>query len=439
MSTAIMSDDEKDDRPQTVTLQLAQVGDRELWVLNDPDGLWSLPMFLEWRTSTEDSSDEFAAVWPAVSPYPLQLLSIRGMLEAHSITDSHERWILRKSVAIRILKKAQGITPKFYYRWPDRHFYPIPATTPGRLEVDVATKIGHYDWESFLKRVSERYGLPVTMLRIFWRAVTSEAPEWMLENRQALDMGFCKLVALPYRPNWKEIVSLKLKHFSLLTLFKLPQEQRRPALEAAGLPQALCSPENISAPQGKLGSAFPRLTYCLEAIPMKRFEKAVNVVEGKRLAAGQGAYVASYEATVEKHYEHILAALEAYLHKVFLPFARLLEGGYAGLPRFVSTRGGKAAAVNPNRPPAFILPPGKAFSAFGTKGVRPAVRKKTATLPPVPIVPHGTSDVRESAGGGSSGVPLLHAGEGGPAAIQVLSVGAPSDGGAPRVAGESES
>lgn len=433
-----MSDSEKADGPQTVTLQLEQVGDRELWVLHDPDSQWSLPMFLEWRTNTEDSSDEFAMTWPALSPYPLQLLSIRGMLEAHSIIDSQERWLLRKSVAIRMLKKAPGITPKFYYRWPDRHFHPIPATTPGRTEIDIASKSGGYDWDSFLKHVSDRYHLPVSMLRIFWRAVTSEAPAWMLETRQPLDLGFCKLAALPYRPNWKEIVSLKMKHYSLLSIFKLPQEQRRPALDAAGLPAVLCSPDNIAAPQSKLGGAFPRVTYCLEAIATKRFEKVVNVVEGKRLTGGQGAYVASYETTVEQHYENILAALEAYLHKVYMPFARILESGYAGLPRFITTRGGKAGSVNPHRPPAFIIPPGKTFSATGAKGVKPTVRPKAQALPSVPTVPRGTQDVRGPDGGGSDRLPVLHASKICTPQIQVLPIGETSER-PPGLAGSPES
>jgi len=438
MSTVIMSDEQKAGGPETITLHLAQVGDRELWVLHDSEGLWSIPMFLEWRVNEADKADEYALVWPAMAPYPLQLLSIRGALEAHSVINSKERWLLRRDVVQRALKKAQGITPRYYYRWPDRRFQPIPATSPVHFDLDVSNKLASNDWEAFLKHISHRYSLPITMLRVFWRAITSEAPAWMLETRQAFDLGFCRLVALPYRPNWKEIVCQKMKHFHLLGMFNLPQEKRRPALESAGLPEVLCSPENICVPPVRNGGTFPRMHYCLEAIPTKRFERAVNVAEGSRLAAGQSAYVASYEATIEKQYENILAALEAYLHKVFLPFARVCEVGYSGLPRFVATRGIKAVKVHPNRPPAFIIPPGKAFSTAGGEGVRPAVREKATALQAVPVVPRGTDDVRESDGIGSDRVSVPHAGQGGPAGISVLPIGE-TDGSSSRMDGGTES
>ncbi len=403
-------------------MDLVSVGDRELWVLDGDDHSWSLPICLDWKVD-KTTNEEYAFLYCALSPYPNQSLALRARLNPFSMLDATDRWLMPKSSVIRLLRKAPGITPRYYYKWPDPHYQPIPVAAPMRIDRDLGAQAGSWDFEQFLKYVSQRWSIPLSMLRAVWKAVCQEAPVWMMESRRPLDLGFCKVVALPFRANWKEIVRAKFSTYKLAGLFRLPNYQQRQAMEDAQLPQALCSPHNIGMYRAGGNSATTRrLHYTLEAIPTGRWENAVNIVEGKRVSCGGTSYVANFEQTVERQYDLILASLSNYVRKISAPFARVFESRQTGNLKFVPTkRPEELRGVDPRHIPVDIVAPDSPFSVLGEQKRPTRVRRKDEDLHGVRPLPQADQDVRQPDGGEPGGLSLLHADQGSAEREPVLS------------------
>jgi len=231
-----------------------------------------------------------------------------------------------------------------------------------------------------------------SIVRVVLRAVSAEATQWMVEQRRPLNLGFVTLLAVPFRANWKEIVAAKLKHFKLAGMFNLPGREKRLALEEAGLPQALCSPDNI----GLTKTFHRRMHYTIEATPSNRFEKDVNIIEMKRKACGHISYVASFEKSVEMLYGSILDALESYIRKINSPFAKVSESSTTGGLRFLPTSGNKAKVrgVPIRKLPVHIVPLNSNFSVFGEKGPSSPVYAKAPPVRALPAIPQAADDLR---------------------------------------------
>lgn len=424
--------------PRRGSLRLAGRGDRELWVLDDADGSWSIPMFVDWKVE-KTTNEEYAMMYPAISPYPIQHIALKARLQSYSVIASEERWLLQKETCVRLLRKAPGITPRYYYKWPDPNFKPIPVSSPMRIDRDLGYAAGSWEFDDFVKYISEKYSLPLVMIRVFWRAICEEVPHWMMASGRALDMGFCRMAAVPFRINWKEIVRCKLWKSKLAGIFNLPAREQRQALAEIHMPEVLCSPHNIGLLRQSHRGSNSRLSYTIEAIPTEKFERAANICEARRLACGSKSYVANFEKTVEEQYDIILAALANYIRKATLPFARVCENRHSGNLRFLPTkRPEKLSGVDPRHIPVSIVAPDTAFSVLGEKGEQHLIPGSAATLPKVPTLQPPDENLRQPNGGEPGRVPLLDAGEGGAGAESVLPLSETGTGSQPGVASGNE-
>lgn len=400
-------------------IELVPVGDRELWRAAAKDDAWSLPLYIDWRWH-QAGNVHYALVMPAVGLYTNQHLLLKSLLDPHDIQGRQDQWLIPKRIAEAILHKAPGITPLAYYKWDDPRCPALPSANTLTLSPKgpaIRTAQGSNDYEAFVKHLCKERGLPNSVVRVVLRAVAETAAEWMIEARKPLDLGFCRLLAVPFRPNWKEIVAFKFRRWHLLKIFNGPQRDKLSALEEARVPQALCSLHNLGIHRHWRGY---RIDYTLEAIPGKAFEKAINKVEEHRLACGTTSYVASFEKTVETLYPHILAALETYLRKIGAPFARVCERGAAGILRFLPTKSQsiKVRGMELRHLPVRIVAPDSCFSVKGEQDDENLVRETDAALPPpMSAVSPGENDVwgrfkqrqlAESGDGGTgtNGVPL---------------------------------
>lgn len=430
---------------------LFPIGDRELWFAKAADDSWALPLYLDWKLDRE-TNIEYALVMPAVGLYVNQHLLLKALLGSHDVQGRDDNWVISKKMVAALLHKAPGITPMAYYRWPDPNQPVLPLSSPLHISPKgpkVRSESGSSDYEAFVSHVSQLNGLPSSAVRAVFRAVMDAAPKWMLEERRPLDLGFCRLIAVPFRANWKEIVAFKFKRWKLLGLFGLPQADRWTALDEAGLPEALCSPHNVGLRRGVIGKDTIRIEYQLEAIPSRKFESAVTAVEVARITCGTTSYVASWEKTVESLYRHLVDALETYLHKTALPFAKVSERGRAGLLRFLPTSGltSKLRGVALRHLPVNIVASNSRFSVFGESGNPTAVRPKAPPVPPLPDIPQINGNLREpeeqrqlaestDRESGTAGMPMLHAAEGEDEGQPVLSGATTTDGTTSGVDGE---
>lgn len=413
------------DRTYTGDPTLERYGDQELWVAHGEN--WSFPLHVTWKLDRA-KDEHYGLVAPACGAYKPQELALNALLQPHDIRHGQqEQWLIPRQKVETLLCKAPGITPKFYYKWDVTMPYLPVLTRAVRKELSITSidPSNSSPEACFIRHISEGYGIPNSVVRIVMRAIREEAPRWMVEGRQPLDLGFCKLIAAPFRANWKEIVTQKFKKWRLLNMLKL---RDRKALDEAGVPEALCSVHNVGI---KKGMKY-KLDYTIEAIPTTVFDNIVNVVEAQRQASVTVSYVASFEKTVEKLYPYLLQALESYCKKTQSPFARVYECGAAGRARFLPTNGQhyKVRGHAVRKLPVRILENASNFSVFGEEPSKfTLIRPKAAPVPKVSNLPSPAKNMRgwnlkrgmaKPRSAGTVGVLLPDAAQGTPAGEPVL-------------------
>jgi len=399
-----------------ITLELIDPSDRELWILNNVAGEmeWELPMFLEWRRD-KGTNEQYALIVPAVSPYPTQAMAIRSRLSPFSVTEDSNRWIIAGQHIPHLLRKAPGITPRRYYRWPDEAMPLIPAAMPVSVEDGSPEAL---ECDEFLQHVSKRSEIPLAVLRVVWQAICSDAGKWMLKNNKSLDFGFVKLLALPFRANWKEIVAAKLGRSGLASILGMSRKARRQQLQEIDLPATLCSLDNVAISDNCM-------QYVIEAVPTPRFTADCNRAEGRKMAAGVESYVRSFEDAVESQYDDIIEVLKENSRKVGMPYGRLCESPSDGSVRIVPTVGREVegGVKSDRRLPAYIISPHSPFSVERAQSEQTLVHPKTPALSSLSDLQSEPDDLRgcDESGrldqpslreAGAVGMPMLDAGQG---------------------------
>lgn len=360
-----MPEASKDTDEQGRTLTLHGYSDKELWIAKGQDNTWSMPMFVEWKHD-KDHDRHYAMVTPAVTLYVNQGLVMQALLQVHDVMGEKGRWLIPRNICEAVLHKAPGINPTYYYKWPDVTQPPLPpgwneTKSRGFKYPDLKDDEKVSKAQPFLKHVATKSGIPSSVVSIVFKSICQEAPAWMLDNKQPLELGFCQLVALPFRVNWKEIVAFKCKSWKLRKLFfenKVDADLHAKLAELK-MPSVMCSPQNIGLSRGKL-------EHTLEVIPTKKFQEAVDKSESQRMSCGWNAYVAHYEESVEKYYHLMVRALGTFIKKASVPFARVHGSSVSGVVRLLPV-GGKQALIHGvavKDLPRHIIPPDSNFSVM---------------------------------------------------------------------------
>lgn len=411
-----------EDRKSTEYLTLHTVEDIELWCAHGEG--WALPMFVQWLHD-RGTDKHYAQITPAVSLYASQLKTMEALMQHHDLAGTNLKWIIPRRIAESILRKCSGVTPAFYYKWPDVNCPPMPPQW-GITKLRQKLNDPPQNVEStFVGYVAKSRNLPAAIVQMVLNAVSESAPTWLLEKQQPIELGFCRLVALPFRANWKEIVAFKCRKWSLLSIFR-KDDDMWVDLRDAGLPGILTSPHNIALKRGlgvRQGSY--RIDYTIECIPTAKFKAAINLVEARRMSCGTTTYVASFEKTVEKLYVYIVQALANYVSKASSPFAGIRTSGRTGLLSFLplGRKKEQVRQLSIKRLPVHIIPPDSGFSVLGAESDARLIQAQTEPMPKVSPVLQIPQDMRqpqeqrylETSGdrpSGNSGVPVLDANQG---------------------------
>ena len=398
-------------------LTLNTLGDVELWYAQGQDGSWSLPVYVQWMVDSSTGKD-YGCIDPACGLYYSQLLTLRALFEAHELAHKEDWWLLPRRGAEAVLRKAPGCTVAYYYKWPDAACPLIPPKRPRFQHFIREVPESKTPWlpKQFVQHVAKTHSLPSGVVGLVMEAIAKEAPEWMVKQRQHLDLGFCRLMALPFRVNWKQIVAFKCDKYKLGAIFKKPSAQMLADLETIGMPNILCSTHNLALKHGG------RLDYCLEAIPSPAFEKAVAKIEEQRMATGPSTYIALFEDAVEKLYRPIVSALAYWWSKARAPFAEIRQGGSAGVNRLwpvgakqVEVRGMDLASL-----PVCVVATDSRFSVLGEKSDPVLIQAQADAVQKMRDLSPATDDLWKSSNWRArlrkrealaNGVPMLHADE----------------------------
>lgn len=420
---------------------LRPIGDMELWYAEPPDRNWRLPLHVEWKEHTETGAI-YGLVLPAVYFYPAQMLNMQSMLAGFTVEEEGKRWLIPEGILRALLVKAPGLHASYYYRWPGGKHPPLPLNfypMSVRLSSPERRRLSeqHTDFAAYLSK--ERH-LPQEVVQVVLTAVSQVGARWMLEHRMPIDFGFVKLVALPFRMNWKEVVEFKFRGKGLRAMLNLPRRERAEVLHEHGFEAAVCNLHNIGIKRGLPSEqGNTRLDYTIEAITSDKFDETVTTVEAERMTAGSANYVAQFEAAVEHHYEIILDALARYLNKAAAPWAKVLSSGVGGFLKFVSV-GGRPPKVRGHslkELPAHLVAPDSGFCINETESDPLLIPEQAAALPEVPAVPPPAHDVRQRKvrirPAPTAGLPVRHEQEGAVPRKPVLFSCSPSTGDSSRM------
>lgn len=419
LSTSLSMENDRnatDDKEAPVGIEpmavLGGQGDRELWYAEGPAGedgqpQWRFPLYVDYKVEIETGA-EYAAIFPAVCPHYKASLMLKALFEAHDRLGLENRWLVLRGVVPALLKKAPGITPERYYRWGGKEEKPMAYTEnlmPGRHEPN-HLKSGTQD-RVLIRQIAEECGLQSSVVKIVIDGLNKVAADFLVSQHRVMDLGFVKLIAVPFRANWKEIVCFKLRKLGLLHHLKEDGQEPDPADSARGgngdslgLPETLCSPHNVAMRREKVKRGLlpaSRIDYNIEVLTSKAFEAEVTRLECRQRSAGHTAYVSYYEKTVERLYENILEILRAYRKKIGLPFARICDSSRTGGLRFVETIGVRARAhgYNLRNLPCHIVPPARGFSALAEESQQELVCEAAPQVPKLPAFSSSPDDVRQ--------------------------------------------
>lgn len=369
--------------------------DTQLWCAVGSD--WTLPLWVRWGAE-QKTKKIYGVITPASGLYAQQELTLNALFENHDIQGLTSSWIVPQEKIHELLKKAPGVKPFAYYEAPASMPFITGEFTErhrSQRKVEPQKQEERGDFASYL---SKQYAIPISAVKAVLDAIGTEAPRWMIEFRKPINLGFCTLFAAPFRGNWKQIVAHKFKEYPLLNILK--RSNRREVLRELSMPETLCSPQNIALKAG-VGGDNHTLTYTIEAVPSERFELCAGLVGQDRQM--KRTVIKDFESTVESLYELLLKALQTYLHKINLPFAKVHQSGLLGQPRLLPSRGDipTTSGVGLGKLPVYIIPPASGFSVQAESRVENVVLPKVKIVLPVQPLPEEPADLRRCEGDGN--------------------------------------
>lgn len=381
--------------------------DTQLWCAVGSD--WTLPLWVRWGIEKK-SKAIYGVITPASGLYAQQELTLNALFENHDIQGLTSSWIVPQEKIHELLKKAPGVKPRAYYEAPASMPYFEGGCLRRKARGDIqrpnepvsTDPRGKDDRHDFARHLSHQYAIPVGTVKAVMDAMATEGSRWLIEFHRPLYLGFCTLIAAPFRKNWVQIVAQKFREYPMLKILKQPN--RREILREITMPESLCSPQNMGIKSNHHDNPAG-LDYTIEAIPTALFEQAAAAIERVRHAAG--TTVENFENTVESLYEQLLKVLQTYLEKTRLPFGKVYQSSSRSKPCLLPTRGDVPTVSGVGLAKLPIIPPASSFSVQAESRTENVVLPKTKIVLPVPPVledenlrePALDRDVEESAHG----------------------------------------
>jgi hypothetical protein len=306
-------------------------GDTELW--HTTVGPYQVPCY-----AIPVRSALAAKAWMVKTAVPLNPSTHRGLaaeLSAASTWQTVTGWIIEDGTFNAMFKKAEGITPAYYYR---KHGQMVDQRA---IETEIIT--ADFDPygnpssvdKSFIEDLCRRTEIDdLPTLKILWNAICNHMAYWLLIEQRQLDMGWFKIGALPVRANWKQI--LAAKHPNLGSVARVVDPDER-TLEIAkkGIDRSIQETTLIALH----GDANDRhVGWTLEVVPSKAWDDYVHSMEKSRLMElGVGSdYPAWWGVTWSRLRSYAYTALFRFASSAALPAATVGSRGNRSRSGFVA-------------------------------------------------------------------------------------------------------
>lgn len=240
-------------------------------------------------------------------------------------------WLLSQADFANTATRAPGVTPEFYFSWDGERITELERKRILGDEPEIKRKRKEFKADNaFLHHVATRSGIDFDLLVMSWLAIVQAVPEWLLSGK-ALDLGTIRLAALPYRRNWKELLTARFPLIEKVMLVSEPKSLLR--LTFTAVARAIRVTELTMCRMRRNRAMFG---WTVEVIHDSGWEKVVEEVEedaAGRLSAT--AYLKRWANRIAQQEDTIYEILAEAVKKANAPTCRLLwRRGESG-PRVV--------------------------------------------------------------------------------------------------------
>jgi len=306
------------------TISVTPCGDFELWTVSGRIALDDFAFTLPIKCAPFKNQQDGSVIWfvrremqIAVSQYNV----LTPILDAWNYSPDKRGWWFRDSDIRRFAVKAPGITPEYYIVWPG-----VINHQPSTInELSPPPEPGFSSHElSFLKDL--HYTIPEIgwdALKVFWLQIRAAAVR-RLADRKILNLGFIRIIPMPYRQNWKEALAVRFS--SLMSMFGKAPDERHETFTLSGFYGALASPKLLALDRNK---QFVHWT--LEMIPSPELERRMKEHElAKKEKLCSSNYTTGILREMASHLPAVLDIMKWYSVQVFYPPATVVDGHAAG-------------------------------------------------------------------------------------------------------------
>lgn len=284
--------------------------DRELWLVNL--GELVLPVFCR-LGKIEDR--KLWHVCPALGFGRSEADRIYDFLSVRCVFCDRLNFYLEDPASVAV--KASGITPEFYYTGekplPEKHdingvSQPAQEGLPDlRFAKHVFDHLRLDDWATF---------------KFLYGSIFSLLPGYLIRTQEAVDLGWGRIVALPLRANWKQILLGKFpgiltiisglnrqKVLDRLAMTDFAEESRRTDLLAVR-----------TFDKGRQAC----IRWIPEIIPTEHWNNQADRMEAERAAkGGKAAYVSHVGGLVERSWGLMVEAFSSFVSQTCIPAGNL--------------------------------------------------------------------------------------------------------------------
>lgn len=286
--------------------------DIELWVVSDPG--WSIPVKCQ-HCLLDDV--EHLQVMPAIPLGFAQAGELDRVLKGRGATDLKSGWIVEPGAFSQVAAKARGITPEFYYIWDGRQA-PRAAPEPEQVKRPKQVRKAHTS-DPFIEHVASTSGISKDLMTMAFMAITQAIPGWLLSGN-TVSLGAVRLLAVPYRRNWKEIV---LARYPTMRKALMVRDTKRLLSLAFTAASRIVRLSELTECHMRRGN--PLFSWTVEVLHDSDWEKTCDEVEGKAAAQlGPVPYVKRWANRVSQIEETVYEVLSAHIQKETAPTCRVL-------------------------------------------------------------------------------------------------------------------
>lgn len=285
--------------------------DTELWIISGDT--WTIPVKCRY---CEVNGTEYLHAFPAVALGFAQSSSLETVLKIlGGEIQVRAGWAVPAEAMRQRFKKADGITPEFYFMWNGE----TKAPSEEQIDVTVKERKAKLNCSDFIKHVAATSGMDQSTLTLAWIAITQQIPGWLLSGN-TLNLGFSRLIAVPYRKNWKEILLTRYPTLKKALMIKSPKRLLSMAFTAAS---RMVRMSELTESHERRGRTV--FSWTIEVLHDSDWEKTCDQVEGDAAARlGPLAYVKRWANRVAHIEDSIYEVLAEHVEKETAPTCRVL-------------------------------------------------------------------------------------------------------------------